>query len=207
MKLLILLFFSLVGTAAFSDVTTPVCPEPRINGSDYHQNLVVFFATILGSRNSVCGMYAEDKLIDVNPASISIPPGVNNSSCEEIQCRARNAEVIVTNAKTVIELSNKAVNGEIEITRGDTKSIRAGVRRIEKTIPYWETFILLRPYAEYTYVDAEEYIARSLEALTLRQAGLLPAEIIKPYLLELRKNGDVQRRNGSVQRQSGSEEQ
>jgi len=205
-KLFILLFFGLAGTAAFSDVTTSVCPEPRINGSDYHENLVVFFATILGSRNSVCGMYAEDKLIDVNPASISIPPGVNNSSCEEIQCRARNAEVIVTNAKTVIELSNKAVNGEIEIPRGDARSIRAGIRRIEKTIPYWETFILLRPYTEYTYVDAEEYIARSLEALTLRQAGLLPAEIINPYLLELRRLEEAERQRVAEERRRAEAE-
>ena len=212
MKLLILLFFSLAGTATFSDVTTSVCPEPRINGSDYHENLIVFFATILGSRNSVCGMYAEDKLIDVNPASISIPPGVNNSSCEEIQCRARNAEVIVTNAKTVIELSNKAVNGEIEITRRNRGRIRAGIRRIERTIPDWETF-LLRPYTEYTYVDAEEYIARSLETLTLRQVGLLPAEIMSSYLLELRRLEEAERqrveeerRRAEAERQRAEEE-
>jgi len=192
MKHLILLFFGLAGTAAFSDVTTPVCPEPRINGSDYHENLVVFFATILGSRSSVCGMYSEDKLVDVNPASISIPPGLNNSSCEEIQCRAWNAEIIVTNAKTVIELSNEAVNGEIEITQGNRRRIRAGIRRIERTVPDWETF-LLRPYTEYTYVDAEEYIARSLEALTLRQVDLLPGEIMSSYLLELRRIEEAER--------------
>mgnify|MGYP006186748795 CR=1 FL=1 len=205
MKQFILLFFGLAGTAAFSDVTTPVCPEPRINGSDYHENLVVYFATILGSRNSVCGMYSEDKLVDVNPASISIPPGQNNSSCEEIQCRAWNAEIIVTNAKTVIELSNEAVNGEIEITQGNRRRIRAGIRRIERTVPDWETF-LLRPYTEYTYVDAEEYIARSLEALTLRQVDLLPAEIMSSYLLELRRIEEAERQRVEEERRRAEEE-
>ena len=212
MKLLILLFFSLAGTATFSDVTTSVCPEPRINGSDYHENLIVFFATILGSRNSVCGMYAEDKLIDVNPASISIPPGVNNSSCEEIQCRAKNAEAIVTNAKTAIELSDQAVNGEIRITRANRRQISAGIRRIEQTVPDWERF-LLKPYAGYTYRDAEEYIAKSLEILTLKQVELLPPEIIESYLLELRRIEEAERqrveeerRRAEAERQRAEEE-
>ena len=49
-------------------------------------------------------------------------------------------------------------------------------------------------------MDAEEYIARSLEALTLRQAGLLPAEIINPYLLELRRLEEAERQRVAEER-------
>ncbi|SVE33072.1 uncharacterized protein METZ01_LOCUS485926, partial [marine metagenome] len=209
MKQLILLFFGLAGPAAFSDVTTPVCPEPNINGSDYHENLVVFFATILGSRSSVCGLYSDDYKLDFSPSSMPVPGDARNSgilrSCTEIQCRARNAEAIVTNAKTVIELSDQAVNGEIRITRANRRQISAGIRRIEQTVPDWERF-LLKPYGGYTYRDAEEYIAKSLEILTLKQVELLPPEIIESYLLELRRIEEAERQRVEEERRRAEAE-
>ena len=55
-------------------------------------------------------------------------------------------------------------------------------------------------------MDAEEYIARSLEALTLRQAGLLPAEIITPYLLELRRLEEAERQRVAEERRRAEAE-
>ena len=66
------------------------------------------------------------------------------------------------------------------------KQIKSGLKNFEKTLPQWEAF-LSKPYSAYTYRDAEKYISRSLERITLKQASLLPSPIMDPYLEEQRR--------------------
>ena len=184
MKPVLFLLVILSSAPVFSDVTQSICPEPKINSSDYHKNIVVFLVTILGSKSSACGLYTEAKLT-VNPNSISIPSGIGNSSCIEIKCRAVNAKQIINNAKKVIDLSNESLT-DAQISKQGQRRIRRGIQQINKIIPDWEKFIL-KPYSEYSYRDAEKLISKSLEIQTLEQVDLLPNEIIASYLEELRR--------------------
>ena len=103
-----------------------ICPNPNVNGSESEAGLIKF---MLSSSLSSCGFseFVGDIIGNLISGITSVSAGARDiatvrSDCNEIICRAKNAELIIQRAEKVIDLSENYRKKVPGTARGKTLS-------------------------------------------------------------------------------------
>ncbi|MDA9759415.1 hypothetical protein N9C95_00945 [Gammaproteobacteria bacterium] len=150
-------------------LSQPICPEHKLSGSLEEANvlgmLITLGATTAGAFE--CAFYVGYE-------------GKYPSDCNELLCRAQNQEVIISNAKHVISMSNNYLNDKYSTTSLKRK-VEKGLSNISKAINNWEKVPVSTALTDVNVKFVEKNLNVPLEKLIINQFEILPVWIKRNY--------------------------
>lgn len=153
-------------------LSQPICPKYKLSGSFESANLLGVIATLgLSAAGSFgCAFYVGNE-------------GRYPSDCNELLCRAQNQEVIINNAKHVINMSNIYLNDESSKTSTKT-DVKQRLSKINEAINNWETISASTALDSSNVKLVEKRLNFPLENLIIKQIEILPAELKRNYYIQ-----------------------
>jgi hypothetical protein len=153
-------------------LSQPICPEYKLSGSLEEVNLlgmlITLGATTVGTFQ--CAFYVgyEDTYPD---------------DCDELLCRAQNQEVIINNAKHVINISNNYLNDKNSTTSLKRK-VQQGLGNINEAINNWKKVSMLTTLNNSNVKFIEQNLNTPLENLIIKQFEILPTQLKRDYFIK-----------------------
>lgn len=150
-------------------LSQPICSQYKLSGSLEEANvlgmLITLGATIVGTFE--CAFYVGYE-------------GTYRDDCNELFCRAKNQEVIINNAKHVINMSNNYLNDKNSTTSLKRK-VQQGLSNINEAINNWEKVSASITLNTNNVKFIEKNLNIPLEKLIISQFEIIPIYIKRDY--------------------------
>ena len=167
-------------------LSQPICPKYKLSGSLESANVLGLIATLgLSAVGSFeCAFYVGYE-------------GKYPSDCYELLCRAQNQEVIINNAKHVINMSNIYLNDE-SLKTSTKRDVKQRLSKINEAINNWETISASTALDSSNVKLVEKRLNFPLENLIIKQIEILPAELKRNYYIQ---EAEIERLEAERERQ------
>ena len=167
-------------------LSQPICPKYKLSGSLESANVLGVIATLgLSAVGSFeCAFYVGYE-------------GRYPSDCNELLCRAQNQEVIINNAKHVINMSNIYLNDE-SLKTSTKRDVKQRLSKINEAINNWETISASTALDSSNVKLVEKRLNFPLENLIIKQIEILPAELKRNYYIQ---EAEIERRRIAAERE------
>ena len=153
-------------------LSQPICPEYKLSGSLEEVNLlgmlITLGATTVGTFQ--CAFYVGYE-------------GTYPDDCDELLCRAQNQEVIINNAKHVINISNNYLNDKNSTTSLKRK-VQQGLGNINEAINNWEKVSVSTTLNSSNVKFIEQNLNTPLENLIIKHFAILPTQLKRDYFIK-----------------------
>lgn len=163
----------IIATQNYSNkLSQPVCSEYKLSGSLQEVNLlgmlVTLGATTIGTFS--CAFYVDYE-------------GTYPDDCNELRCRVKNQQVIINNAKHVINISNDYIANENSSTSLKRK-VQQGLIKINEAINEWQKISPSTTLNKDNVEFIEQNLNTPLENLIIKQFEIIPTQFKRNYFIK-----------------------
>jgi|TARA_B110000305_G_C19395860_1_gene617386 membrane-associated HD superfamily phosphohydrolase len=171
-----------------------VCNYQNINGSSNNTGLLLLIPAIVAKSGKLSSCGINEVVGDIEGNALKgfrvlstddYDNDIVTKDCNEMMCRANNAQLITDRAEEVIKLSRENLK---------TSDISSSIKKIRTVSGKYNEYNSKYGGTGSLFVEAEEYLADQLEGLTISQFSKLPDEIKLAWLDKNQKKIDLRKK-------------